>query len=197
MSISNKNTRTTITIPKDLKKELEIIAKEQNRSFNNLVITILKNSFDSTHKQSAFYMLITSYKFYAYSYKFVTLIQFSKSCKTYELLYVSIQRRLYHYLFIGIHHFHPLECTSITEQSLKFLLFGAYLLIVDYINTQGLTLCHTHYSFYFRNLHAQFYFILTLWLMCLYEFPAIQWILDSLLLSLHTLYEYGRLSTIF
>ena len=50
MTISNKNTRTTITIPKDLKKELEIIAKEQNRSFNNLVITILKNSFDSTHK---------------------------------------------------------------------------------------------------------------------------------------------------
>ena len=48
MSISNKNTRTTITIPKDLKKELEIIAKEQNRSFNNLVITILKNSFNST-----------------------------------------------------------------------------------------------------------------------------------------------------
>ena len=50
MTISNKNTRTTITISKDLKKELEIIAKEQNRSFNNLVITILKNSFDSTHK---------------------------------------------------------------------------------------------------------------------------------------------------
>ena len=48
MSISNKNTRTTITIPKDLKKELEIIAKEQNRSFNNLVITILKNSFNGT-----------------------------------------------------------------------------------------------------------------------------------------------------
>ena len=48
MTISNKNTRTTITIPKDLKKELEIIAKEQNRSFNNLVITILKNSFNGT-----------------------------------------------------------------------------------------------------------------------------------------------------
>ena len=48
MSISNKNTRTTITIPKDLKKELEDIAKEQNRSFNNLVITILKNSFNGT-----------------------------------------------------------------------------------------------------------------------------------------------------
>ena len=50
MSISNKNTRTTITIPKDLKKELEDIAKEQNRSFNNLVITILKNFIDDTQK---------------------------------------------------------------------------------------------------------------------------------------------------
>ena len=50
MTISNKNTRTTITIWKELKEKLETIAKEQNRSFNNLVITILKNSLDSTHK---------------------------------------------------------------------------------------------------------------------------------------------------
>lgn len=47
MTISNKNTRTTITIPKDLKEKLENIAKEQNRSFNTLVVTILKNSFKS------------------------------------------------------------------------------------------------------------------------------------------------------
>ena len=40
--ISDKNTRTLITIEKNLKIELEKIAKEQNRSFNNLVITILK-----------------------------------------------------------------------------------------------------------------------------------------------------------
>ena len=45
MTISNKNTRTTITIPKELKEKLENVAKEQNRSFNNLVITILKNSY--------------------------------------------------------------------------------------------------------------------------------------------------------
>ena len=50
MSISKNNTRTQLTISKDLKKELEIIAKEQNRSFNNLVITILKHSFNGTHK---------------------------------------------------------------------------------------------------------------------------------------------------
>ena len=43
MAISKDKTRTNITIEKDLKKELEDIAKEQNRSFNNLVITILKD----------------------------------------------------------------------------------------------------------------------------------------------------------
>lgn len=41
--ISDKNTRTLITIPKELKDKLEILAKKQNRSFNNLVITILKD----------------------------------------------------------------------------------------------------------------------------------------------------------
>ena len=141
-------------------------------------------------------MLITFYKFYAYSHKVVNLMQFSKSCKTYELLYVSIQRRLYHHL-IGVPHFHPLECTSITEQSLKVFLFGTSLLIVDYINTQDLTLCYLVNFLYFRNIHVQSYFILTLQFNQLYEFPAIQWILDRIYLSLHTLYEYGRLSTIF
>ena len=48
--ISDLNTRTNITIPKELKKELEDIAKEQNRSFNNLVITILKGFVSSTQK---------------------------------------------------------------------------------------------------------------------------------------------------
>lgn len=42
MTISSNNTRTNITIPKDLKEKLENKAKEENRSFNNLVITILK-----------------------------------------------------------------------------------------------------------------------------------------------------------
>ena len=48
MSISKNNTRTNITIPKTLKKELEDIAKQENRSFNNLVITILKEFVSST-----------------------------------------------------------------------------------------------------------------------------------------------------
>ena len=42
MSISKHNTRTLITMPKDLKIKLETIAKEQNRPFSNLVVTILK-----------------------------------------------------------------------------------------------------------------------------------------------------------
>lgn len=51
MTISNSNTRTQLTIDKDLKIELEKIAKEQNRSFNNLVITVLREFAEkSTHK---------------------------------------------------------------------------------------------------------------------------------------------------
>ena len=43
MSISENNTRTLITLPKDLKTELEEKAKQENRSFNNFVVTILRN----------------------------------------------------------------------------------------------------------------------------------------------------------
>jgi len=43
MAISQDKVRTIIIIPKDLKKELEKIAKQDNRSFNNLVIKILKD----------------------------------------------------------------------------------------------------------------------------------------------------------
>ena len=50
MTIGKDKTITNITIKKDLKKELEDIAKEQNRSFNNLVITILKKFVSSTRK---------------------------------------------------------------------------------------------------------------------------------------------------
>ncbi|EPY6472523.1 ribbon-helix-helix domain-containing protein [Clostridium sporogenes] len=50
MTISKDNTRTQITIPKTLKEQLEKVAKAQNRSFNNLVITILKSYIkDSSH----------------------------------------------------------------------------------------------------------------------------------------------------
>ena len=50
MTISKDNTRTQLTISKELKQQLEKIAKEQNRSFNNLVITILQNHIgNSSH----------------------------------------------------------------------------------------------------------------------------------------------------
>lgn len=42
MSISKDNTRTLITLSKELKAELEQMAKDQNRSLNNLIVTILK-----------------------------------------------------------------------------------------------------------------------------------------------------------
>lgn len=43
---SDTNTRMNLTIPKELKKQLEEIAKLQNRSLNNLIITILKEKFN-------------------------------------------------------------------------------------------------------------------------------------------------------
>jgi len=43
MAVSNDKTRTLITLDKSDKVELEKIAKEQNRSFSNLIQTILKD----------------------------------------------------------------------------------------------------------------------------------------------------------
>ena len=40
--IAPNKTRTNITIEKELKSQLEKIAKKEGRSFNNLVINILK-----------------------------------------------------------------------------------------------------------------------------------------------------------
>lgn len=48
MTISKDNTKTQLTISKELKQQLENTVKEQNRSFNNLVITILKNYLDDS-----------------------------------------------------------------------------------------------------------------------------------------------------
>ena len=50
MSVSKENTRTILTISKELKSKLEIVAKEENRSFNNLIITILKNYISEREK---------------------------------------------------------------------------------------------------------------------------------------------------
>ena len=43
MTISNDKTRTMLTVEKKLKEQLKNEAKEQNRSFNNLIETILKD----------------------------------------------------------------------------------------------------------------------------------------------------------
>lgn len=40
--IADSNTRTQLTISKEMKEILTEIAKDENRSFNNLVITILQ-----------------------------------------------------------------------------------------------------------------------------------------------------------
>jgi predicted HicB family RNase H-like nuclease len=42
LTISNEKTRYALTLEKDLKAKLEKQAKEQNRSLNNLIETILK-----------------------------------------------------------------------------------------------------------------------------------------------------------
>lgn len=42
MAISKSNTRTLITIPKELKIKLEQLATKDDRSLNNLIIKILK-----------------------------------------------------------------------------------------------------------------------------------------------------------
>ena len=42
MPISDENTRTLITISKELKAKLEEIAKKERRSFNNLVVSVLE-----------------------------------------------------------------------------------------------------------------------------------------------------------
>ena len=41
MSVAADKIRTNITFPAELKAKLDEIAKKQNRSFNNLVITVL------------------------------------------------------------------------------------------------------------------------------------------------------------
>lgn len=47
---SEDKTRTNITIPKELKAKLEKIAEKENRSFNNLVITVLRKFVESVGK---------------------------------------------------------------------------------------------------------------------------------------------------
>ena len=45
--IADSNTKICLTIPKDLKSALQEIARRENRSFNNLIITVLLQYLDS------------------------------------------------------------------------------------------------------------------------------------------------------
>jgi predicted DNA-binding protein len=45
--ISDKNTRTLITLPKDMKTKLEELAKAENRSLNNYIITVLMKHLEN------------------------------------------------------------------------------------------------------------------------------------------------------
>ena len=42
MAISEENTRIQVTIPKDLKKQLEEKAKAENRSVSNYIVTVIQ-----------------------------------------------------------------------------------------------------------------------------------------------------------
>lgn len=43
MAVSNDKTRTIISLEKDLKAKLETLAQQEDRSFNNYVVKILKD----------------------------------------------------------------------------------------------------------------------------------------------------------
>ena len=50
--ISDKNTRTLITLPKELKVKLEEIAKRDGRTFNNFVVhTLNEKAQQESHKK--------------------------------------------------------------------------------------------------------------------------------------------------
>ena len=50
MAVSEDKTRTIISLEKDLKAKLESLAKQENRSFNNYVVKILKDYVQSLEK---------------------------------------------------------------------------------------------------------------------------------------------------
>ena len=50
MAVSEDKTRTIISLEKDLKTKLESLAKQEDRSFNNYVVKILKDYVQSLEK---------------------------------------------------------------------------------------------------------------------------------------------------
>lgn len=50
MTISKDNTRTQLTINKELKSKIEKLAFNENRSFNNYIINVLEKHLKSTER---------------------------------------------------------------------------------------------------------------------------------------------------
>ena len=50
MAVGEDKVRTNISFPKELKSELDEIAKKDGRSFNNLVIKVLNDFVESQEK---------------------------------------------------------------------------------------------------------------------------------------------------
>jgi len=48
MAISDKNTRIQITLPKDIKSQLEKKADEKNRSVSNYVLTLILKELNNS-----------------------------------------------------------------------------------------------------------------------------------------------------
>jgi len=47
LMISKNNTRTLITLSKDLKTQLEILAKKENGSLSNYIMTVLQKHLET------------------------------------------------------------------------------------------------------------------------------------------------------
>jgi len=50
LSISDKNDRLTVIIPKALKEEIRQLAEKENRSMGNYIVTILENYVEQNKK---------------------------------------------------------------------------------------------------------------------------------------------------
>ena len=95
MAIGEDKTRTNITFPKELKAKLEELAQKDGRSFNNLVIKILSDYVEDTHKQGILYfpnrrmLLLAKLPFYTVNNECITgqttayLISFQEFQNTY------------------------------------------------------------------------------------------------------------------
>ena len=71
MAVSKDKTGVLVNMDKTLKEKLSELAKKQNRSLSNLIVTILKDYVDSADKQSALFYF---FKFFKYTI-FATIAQ--------------------------------------------------------------------------------------------------------------------------